>query len=137
MNYRWGYVFKKPSIAYQNTYGLTNAHADYYLRWQKPGDELTTYVPSVPATANNLRDNFYGASNVLVVKGNHVRLQDIRLAYTMNRIKPGYFPFKNMECYILSNNIGLLYSANKGIDPDYYATGKPPLSFSLGIRGGF
>jgi len=137
MNYRLGYVFKKPSISYQNTYGLTSAHADYYLRWQKPGDEQITNVPSIPATANNLRDNFYGSSTILLSKGDHVRLQDIRLAYTMKNIKPTNSAFKNVEIYLYSNNIGLLYNANKVVDPDYYASGKPPLSFSLGIRTGF
>jgi len=137
ISYRLGYVFRTPTISYQNDHGLTSAHTDYYLRWKKPGDELITNIPSVPVSTNTARDNFYATSEINVYKGDHVRLQDIRLSYKMANTKHPHFPLKNTEIYFYLNNVGLLYNANKKVDPDYYISGKPPLNYSLGIRTGF
>ena len=37
-------------------------NTEFAQRWQKPGDELKTNVPSVIYPANSLRDNFYDYS---------------------------------------------------------------------------
>jgi len=137
ISYRWNYYFRRPSIVYGADYGLKNAHGDYALRWQKPGDELTTSVPSVPTASNARRDSFYGASSVLVEKGNHIRLQDINLNYTMTP-KANKLPFRTMQIYAYLNNLGLLYKASKSTrDPDYYLTGRPPFSISFGAKINF
>ena len=69
---------------------------------------------------NGLRDAFYQNSNILVEKGDHIRLQDIQLSYDFNKHQLGKFPVKALRLYVYANNIGILWKANKyGIDPDF------------------
>jgi hypothetical protein len=137
ISYRIGYYFRAPSIVYGTTYGLDNAHGDYARRWQSPGDEKLTYVPSVPKLANARRDTFYGYSEMLVQRGDHIRLQDIRLGYTFSKgsmvkaMGPLHF-------YLYVNNIGLLYKHTKiRVDPDFIEN--PPLgrTVAFGLRTDF
>lgn len=118
ITYRLGYYFRKSSIVYGSVYGM-GGHGDYYTRWQKQGDENTTSVPSVPITANALRDEFYLNSEILVDKGDHIRLQDISLSYRIDGLKFKNLPFKSINLYSYMNNVGLLWKANRWkIDPD-------------------
>jgi hypothetical protein len=110
------------------------------LRWQKPGDENTTSIPSLPAFADASRDQFYRNSQVLVEKADHIRLQDIRVSYRPDRKVWAQAPFQDMQFYVYLNNIGLLWKANKhGIDPDYYAFSSipPSMSVALGLTMNF
>ncbi|MFC3157129.1 hypothetical protein ACFOEQ_00395 [Chryseobacterium arachidis] len=67
--------------ALYNNYG---GHGDYYKRWQNPGDELTTNVPAMVYPGVNVADQYYLNSEVLVSKGDHIRLQDINLSYNLD-----------------------------------------------------
>lgn len=62
-----------------------DGHSDYANRWQKPGDELNTNIPSNRYESNSARDAFYLGSEVLVEKGDHIRLQYINLNYSFQR----------------------------------------------------
>lgn len=136
ITYRLGYYFRKNSIGYGDNYGL-GGNGDYYLRWQKPGDEQHTYVPSIPSVTDNNRDFFYGFSSVLVQKADNIRLQDINLSYDINREQLHNSPFRHLQLYIYANNLALLWKANKsGIDPDYQ-TGPPPKTIAMGIKADF
>jgi TonB-linked SusC/RagA family outer membrane protein len=133
VSYRFGYYFRKASIIYSNIYGL-GGHGDYALRWQKPGDENTTFVPSIPAVANNNRDNFYQYSSILVLKGDNIRLQDISLSYDI-KLTAKRSPFKTLKIYGYANNIGILWRANKaGLDPDYQTGFPPPRTLAAGLK---
>jgi len=87
------------------------------LRWQKPGDELKTIVPSAVYPANYARDNFYLNSEVLVEPGDHIRLQDIRVDYSFNLLKgKKELP---VDLYLYANNIGIIWRKNKrNLDPE-------------------
>ena len=122
ISYRLGYYFRRSSVSYANTYGL-GAHGDYESRWQKPGDEALTQVPAIPLATNNSRDNLYLNSEILVNKGDHLRLQDIQLSYNL----PGRLKLRNMSFYLYANNLGILWKAAPGsLDPDYAASAWPP-----------
>lgn len=119
--YKFGYYFQRPSINYLNLFSGTSGygHSDYTKRWQKSGDELTTNVPSLvyPAVAN--RDSFYAYSEVLVEKGDHIRLQDIQLSYDLSKKYFPALPFRNVKLYVYASNIGVIWRANnQGLDPD-------------------
>lgn len=137
--YKLGYYFIRPSVNYNELFNNMNAHPDYLKRWQKPGDETKTQVPSMlyPNTNTN-RDYFYNTSAVLVEKGDHIRLQDISIQYTLPGIKEKN-GIKNIVLYAYINNVGIIWRANKkGIDPDYFTAGYPlPRSYALGIRTTF
>ena len=139
--YKLGYYFARNSINYASLLVQWSGHSDYAKRWQNPGDEKITNVPSFiyPITTTN-RDAFYNSSAVLVEKGDHIRLQDISFSYVFsdNQLKQ-HFPFRSLQLYNYINNIGILWKANKaGLDPDYYAGGFPlPLTVSFGLKATF
>lgn len=120
MIYKLGYYFRRPSIYYGALFSGWRGHSDYSDRWQKTGDESFTNVPSMPMIPfSNNRDVFYSNSEVLVEKGDHIRLQDISLSYQLNNKVFKKTPFKSIQVYCYVNNLGIIWRANKSnIDPD-------------------
>lgn len=138
ITYKLGYYFRRPSINYSNLAGLYIGNADYTKRWQKPGDEATTSVPSFVYPLNTLRDNFYNYSSILVERGDHVRLQDIRLSYVIKNVHIGKTTFPAIQLFTYANNLGIIWKATKtSLDPDFL-TGYPnPKTISFGFNAHF
>ena len=141
--YKLGYYFRRSSVQYDGLYNwLTNK--DFTKRWQKPGDELTTTVPSMqlPPVDDN-RDFFYTYSQTLVDNGDHIRLQDITLNYDLTKSLWKSSPFINLTIYSYINNVGILWRANhNGLDPDVFSTTGTtslpiPRTYSIGIKSNF
>ncbi|NCU05750.1 MAG: SusC/RagA family TonB-linked outer membrane protein, partial [Chitinophagaceae bacterium] len=135
--YKFGHYFKRPSVNYGSLIATANGHADYLNRWQKPGDELTTNVPSFtyPNPSGN-RDAFYLNAETLVEKGDNIRIQYVNISYEILRRNKTSFPFQSINIYAVANNLGIIWRANKyKIDPDFYNAVSPPAkSISLGFR---
>ncbi len=135
--YKFGYYFRRPTFTYSQLYNNWSGHSDYAIRWQKPGDELVTNVPSLPAGSPVAeQEEVYPYTDVFVEKGDHIRLQDIRLTYTFVPKNNSRIPLANAQLYFYVNNLGILWRANRlKIDPDAYAFGDMPLpkTYSLGI----
>lgn len=132
ISYKFGHYFKKSTIDYSSLFGTWNGHSDYADRWQQPGDELTTNIPSLQYPVVSYRDLFFAHSSANVLKGALIRLQDIGLDY---RLVSTIFGNKiNASFFVKVNNVGLLWTANKaGIDPDY--NGVPPARrYSIGVN---
>jgi TonB-dependent starch-binding outer membrane protein SusC len=120
LSYSAGYYFRRTSINYGNLVRQLAGHSDYSKRWQKPGDERNTTVPSFVYPANNLRDEFYSLSSALATKGDHVRLRYINLSYQFGKPQWKKLPFKQVHVYSIINNVGIIYRANQhGLDPDF------------------
>jgi len=142
ISYRLGYVFRRNSISYVNTLtglndlGLSSGHGDYILRWQKPGDENHTIVPSASAAASANRDQFYRFSEVLVEPGDHVRLQDINISFGLDPKGKLQSHIKRINFYVYLSNLGILWRKTKsGLDPDYYTSAYVPLrTIAAGIK---
>lgn len=136
LTYKLGYYFRKSSIHYRDLFATASGHADYARRWQQPGDERITHVPSLVYPANTNRDNFYNASEILIAKGDHIRLQYINISYEWPKRKDDKRPFQQLEVYMNLNNLGILWRANRdGIDPDYRSGYFPPAKgVALGVR---
>ena len=141
LSYKFGYYFRKPSIKYTSLFKDWIGHSDYALRWQKPGDELFTNVPSNQYKTDSNRDNFYAGSSVLVEKGDHIRLQYINVSYDLSQQQWTSLPLRNLQLYANISNLGILWRANKNnIDPDYNLginAVKPPLYFTFGLKAKF
>lgn len=132
ITYKLGYFFRRASTGLNYNDALSNPtlNADYIQRWQKPGDEQYTSVPSLVYPSNTNRSLFYQNSEALVEKGDHFRLQDISIRYSFNRF----------QLYAYINNLGIIWKkARTSLDPDYItAYSLPdPRSFSLGITATF
>lgn len=133
INYRLGYYFRKKSINYNSEFGLGSQHADFGKRWQKPGDELFTQVPSIPTINNANRNYLYQYSDLLVDRADHIRLQDIHLSYLLHT--KGKF-FNQVKVYGYMDNLALLWVSNKWkVDPDFQE-GRLPRTLAIGIKLG-
>lgn len=128
--YKFDYYFRRNSINYVGLQSYWGGHSDYSLRWRNPGDEGVTTVPSLPDVPDT-RYSFYSLSEPLVEKGDHIRLQDIRMSYDLpQRI----LPFSSAQVYVYASNIGLIWRANKqNIDPDFQNT-VAQKSVALGVN---
>lgn len=140
--YKFSYVFRRNSIFYVDVFnGFDAGSPDYEKRWQKPGDELHTNVPSmVYMTTDHSRDNFYQYSETLIEKGDHIRLQDLQLSYDLTRKSFSHLPLQGIRFYLYADNIGIIWRANRqGIDPDYALPGliPNPRTLALGIKADF
>ncbi|UZD22303.1 SusC/RagA family TonB-linked outer membrane protein [Algoriphagus halophytocola] len=135
ISYRFGYYFRRTSVQYSSIQMGRGGHSDYELRWQNPGDELVTQIPSQPATIDNLRDTFYRNSSVLVEKGDHIRLQDVRLGYSIPKQGTGLFSkMERAELFLYANNLGMIWKAtNTDWDPDF-GRQVPRKSIAVGIQ---
>jgi TonB-linked SusC/RagA family outer membrane protein len=138
ISYKLGYYYRQPSVSYSTILSGSGGHGDYALRWQKPGDELSTNVPSLPASADNSRDRFYNYSEILVKKGDHIRLRDVSLAYSLTKEQLPRLPFKRLQVYLYADNLGILWKAAKGkIDPEYSQAIPPVKTLAIGLKGDF
>ncbi|HWB91348.1 MAG TPA: hypothetical protein VG605_05830, partial [Puia sp.] len=134
--YKFGNVFQRNSMFYYLFYnGASAGHPDYDRRWQKPGDEKFTNVPSMEYPSNQSRDFFYQYSEALVTKGDNIRLQDAQISYSYNKQEHSRLPFQQMHFYLYANNLGILWKANhQGIDPDYIYGAPSPRTLAIGIK---
>jgi hypothetical protein len=141
LGFKGGYWFRRSSISYDDiVQERTAGHKDFDRRWQNPGDEKKTNIPSVPVTNDPLRDAFYLNSEVLVTKADHLRWQDCQLSYSWISTPQKKLPFKQVILYFYVNNPGIIWKANHyGIDPDAAGYGDLPAvrSWSIGGRVNF
>lgn len=138
--YKFGHYFRSPGLGYDNIFtgGISYQDEEYLSRWQKPGDELITHVPAMIYPANANRDRAYNYADILVEKGDHIRLQDINISYTLALPKSGKGMFRSLRVFTYLNNLGIIWRANKlGLDPDYLtAAYTNPKTISIGINAG-
>lgn len=139
ISYRLGYYFRRSSINYGLLFSSYIGHEDYSQRWQQPGDEVNTNVPSMLYPTNTARDNFYSNTEVLLEKGGNIRIEDIRAGYEIRKEQFKKLPLQSLQLFALVSNVGTIWTANKrGIDPNYVNAGYlPPINWSVGLRAGF
>jgi len=138
--YKLDYYFRRTSINYYNLFQNGVGNSDFSKRWQKPGDEQFTTVPSMPsnATEDPNRETIYLNSQNLVDNGDHIRLQDVSLNYEFDNPKIFKGAFSKINLYIYMNNVGILWRANKDhLDPDLYTSYPIPRTISMGIKTSF
>lgn len=148
ITYKMGYYFRKSSVNYNNLYSgdLSNSmNSDFAQRWRNNGDESKTSIPSMGNYADDgARDRFYNGSSATVLKGDHIRLQDISLSYDLDAGNWKAIPVKQIQLYLYVNNLGILWKANKAdLDPDLVPgagerlANPLPKSFSFGLKASF
>ncbi|EHQ30944.1 TonB-dependent receptor [Mucilaginibacter paludis DSM 18603] len=145
ITYELGYVFRRASTSVNYADIISSSYSqsvDFSQRWQKPGDEAHTSVPSVVYPSDQYRNTFYQYSSILVDNADNIRLQDIRLSYSLTKSQWRAMPFKSLQIYSYASNLGILWRANKfGIDPDVPSVlshGYPnPFTISFGFNANF
>lgn len=135
--YKFGYYLRRSTLEYGSLFYKLKGHRDFNERWQQPGDELRTNVPSMPDfPLNPSRSTFYSYVEPLVSKADHIRLQDFNLSYTLPTSKLFSGKIKSAQIYFYASNIAILWRANKqGLDPDTFTAGLPvPRTYALGLK---
>jgi len=138
--YKFRYFFRRNGLNYGSLFGIDKRSTeDYADRWQQPGDELQTDVPSLGYPSNGNRDFFYNSSTALVEKGDHIRLQFINFSYRFFMKANSRFPVKDFRLYSNISNVGILWRANKSdIDPDYALNAFPASrAYTIGVKINF
>ncbi|MGQ7856573.1 SusC/RagA family TonB-linked outer membrane protein [Pedobacter sp. WC2501] len=137
ISYRLGYYAMKKTIEYSTLVNSGIGHADFGLRWQKPGDEMLTTVPAFIYPLNTSRDSFYSVAEPNVVRADNIRLEYVNFSWLVNTIK-WKFPFRNLECFLNAANLGLLWKADQSVaDPDFQNQILATKAYTLGVRGTF
>lgn len=131
-----GYYSRRASLSYTNLFSARLGHKEFAGRWQQPGDELWTDVPSMIYPASSARDAFYNNSEATVISGDHIRLQYVSLGYSFSKKRQRWLPFSAAGIRLIASNLGLLWGRNAyGIDPDF-PSGVPQKSYSLNLQLG-
>lgn len=137
IGYRLGHYTMKPTINYSSLVNSGTGHADYGLRWQKPGDELSTGIPSFIYPVNGQRDAFFGNAEPNVIPADNIRLDYLNLTWHVNAVR-WKFPFRTLDVFAVGTELGILWRANKaGLDPELINQPGQARSYSFGVRGSF
>ena len=137
--FKLGYFFRRNTIDYTSLNSNWIGHSDFSKRWQKPGDESHTNIPSLVYPIPPNMAMFYQNAEPFVSKADHVRLQYVNVNYRLTNKGNSKHPFNSIDLYITTSNLGIIWRANKdGIDPDYaYNNSLPPTpSIAVGIKIG-
>ncbi len=112
-------------------------------RWQNPGDENTTNVPGIVGSSYNSIQR-YANSDLNVISGDNIRLNQISLSYTLpNSIVSKTNFLRSMSLSLSANNLGPIWVRNdEGIDPQYVFAGTynslaPSENYSLTVNLSF
>jgi len=138
------------SPAFKTEYSDLDAMPRAFLsRWEMPGDELKTNVPSIldAAVANDFNGiyayNNYNFSTERVADGGFVRMKQIILSYNVPVPFSKKLGFTNSSLSLVGNNLFLIYSDKKlnGQDPEFFGSGGValpiPRQFTLSLKVGF
>ena len=136
-SYRLGYYFRKKAISYNALVDVGSLHRDYSKRWMQPGDELRTIIPSLSYPLDNGdRDFFYAASSVNVLRGDNIKLNQVRLSYSLEKTRIAGLKAHRIQIYATIDNLGIIWRMNKdGLDPDVN-TGNALYQLPKRISGG-
>ncbi len=115
------YFYRKPTISYGPLFSGWSGHPDYALRWQKAGDERNTTVPSMVYPADPSRDVFYAFSELHVLRGDHIRIQDLSLRYSLGKGQLWKMPFHSINLGFYANNLNVIVwrRDKSNLDPEY------------------
>lgn len=134
INYQFHYFFRKPALSYSSLiyYGLSGYHLEN--RWQKPGDEKFTSIPSMVYPLKPQRDAFFQSSDINVLPADNIKLSEIYSEYRFPI--SGSKSISGITFYILLSNLNLsIWKKNKeGIDPDVLYNVKPKSFLTTGIK---
>jgi len=135
ITYKFDYYFRKPTTNYNALIKTGQGFTDFDQRWQNPGDELHTNVPSFIYPDDPLRDQFYQESSINVLRADNIKLNDVYLSYDLSPIVK-HAGIKSLQFYLYTSQLNLiLWKANhEGIDPDVLYSVHPPKTYSIGLK---
>ncbi len=135
ITYKLDYYFRKPTTNYYSLITTGQGYTDFDQRWQKPGDESHTNVPSFVYPDDPLRDQFYQESSINVLRADNIKLNDLYLSYDLS-FAVRSIHIKSLQAYFYTSQLNLLlWKANHaGIDPDVLYGVELPKTYSIGLK---
>ncbi|WP_159442333.1 SusC/RagA family TonB-linked outer membrane protein [Chitinophaga niabensis] len=141
ITYQLGHHFRRKSFS--GYFGTATdyaswQHKDYLDAWKVPGDEMVTNVPGFLDTYSDNRYALYNSSDILLEKGDVVRLQDIKISYEIGKSAIRKLFLSNVSFYLYMNNVGILWKASV-FNPDTEGglNISRPKSLAFGVNIGF
>jgi hypothetical protein len=141
VSYSFNYSVRKPVLHYNSLYNGWSGHSDYTKRWQNSGDEMRTNVPSqVYTNYPNFfpRESFYQNSEVPIIKGDHIKIDNVAIDYVMFKRTKG-MPFEKLRIYGYVSGLNIvLWKAEKGDDNPIFPNGRiDKTNISIGVSANF
>lgn len=146
MVYNLGAVMRRPvSSSFSGTSSFSasslsggNLLADFAQRWQKPGDENTTNVPSYIANQgldySRRSTSYYSYADINVISASYIKLRDITLSYDLPAVIMRSLKVQKINLFVQTGNY-MLWKANKyDIDPEYTGYSQGGRSYSMGLN---
>lgn len=138
ISFQFGHYFRRNSINYSNLFNNWTGHSDFAVRWQQPGDEKITNVPSMVYPSDPSRNTFYNYSEILVEKGDHIRFDEMSVSYELPKNWSTKSGLKSLHVAIFSSNLGIIWKKSKKVsDPYYNGISTPGRTFNLRITAAF
>jgi len=113
ISYRLGYVIRMPAFSSTDQLNNWNTYAPHGAPWQKPGDELHTFIPSIDYSGNRFRDFLAAYSEPLVVRADNIRAEDVILNYELRQLPGKKHQYQHLKVFAGVNNLGPLWIGNK------------------------
>ena len=133
--------------AQAQTFTTENINPEFLNRWQKPGDETITSIPSFVANSTTSAArrslNYYTLSDINVTSASFVKMRDITFTYSLSQSFVKKINVDGITIRAQVSNVMLWKANNYGIDPEFqYAfngarflpTGQNAISFGINVR---
>lgn len=135
--FKLNYFIRTSALDYTLLFRGEPTYSEWNQRWQQPGDEQRTEVPSMVYPAISGRESrLYRHSEIKVQRGDHIRLQYVNLHYDLASRKLLNNKINNIRIYFNVANIGLVWKRGDYThDPMFgYDNIPPSTAYSLGLR---
>jgi len=100
-----------------------NVNAEFSDRWQKPGDEATTNIPSFVAnqsvSASRRDPNYYIDGDINVVSAAFIKMRDITFTYSLPQLIAKKIAADQITVRAQVSNLMVWKSNKYGIDPEF------------------
>lgn len=133
---KFGHHYQMPALNYYSVLqqGELGAAAEYTKRWQAPGDEAWTNVPSFAYPLKSDRDNFYQKAEINIRNASHIKLSEVSLTYRVPARALKVVKAINIYAHVNELNL-LLWNADKrGVDPENRVNFRNPIQVSCGAN---
>ncbi|MFS4457302.1 SusC/RagA family TonB-linked outer membrane protein [Maribacter sp. 2304DJ31-5] len=137
-SYKFGHKFFRPTVNYINAHRTAFVHEDLEKRWQNPGDENNTDVPSYPTDQLDPRMSVYLDSDHLVENAGFINIDQISLSWAMPKKYLEKIGLLGLSFQGQVSNIGNIWTANDlGLDPERpFSANRTPI-YTMGLRLNF
>jgi TonB-linked SusC/RagA family outer membrane protein len=149
ITYQFGSVVRLDDVFSARYSDLSSMTKEFKNRWMVHGDEKVTNVPAILSYAQYTKNrtlrygyNAYNFSDVMIAKGDFIRMKEVSLSYDFPKSFVSKTPFTNLSLKLQATNLFLIYADKKlnGQDPEFVNAGgvaaPMPKQFTLTVKFG-